>query len=200
MSAAPTRAYVIEDRNGEALALVRDCQNPSQAIRALLERTGLRARVATAEDALDAIADGVVPFSADDPTAGVAPGQDAKIAAIAADVRSLDVVSVTTIDAPLEEGRSAFTRGGEPTQAGLEAPDPFLVPRDSEGTPIPTPGEDPFLLPAHDAPAPSSEELEAMHAAQADEHAARREPTQAELEAADFAHDAAREARVFGGR
>lgn len=154
MSAAPTRAYVIKDRNGATFAIVRDCQNPAQAIRALLERTGLRARVATAEDALDAIAAGVVPFSADDPTADAAPGQDAKIAAIAADVRSLD----------------------------LHAPSPLLVPRDSEGTPTPPPGEDPYLLPAHD------------------DARTVREPTQAELEASDFAHDAAREARVFGGR
>jgi hypothetical protein len=140
-----TRPYLIRDRDGDVLAVVRHCSGPAHAIRAYYQRLGLTAHVASADDAIAAVASGIAPFSADDPTADAAPGQDAKIAAIAADVRSLD----------------------------LHAPSPLLVPRDSEGTPIPPPGEDPYLLPAHD------------------DARTVREPTQAELEASDFAHDAA---------
>lgn len=165
MSAAPTRAYVIEDRAGEPIALVRDCQNPAQAIRGYLHREGLRARVASAEDALDAIAAGVVPFSADDPTAGLEPVAAARMAALATDMRELDLLPQAG-PPPEPEARPVFHRE-----------------RDSEGTPVVLPDPEPTAIPGDDY--------------EASEHL--REPTQAELEASDFAHDAAREARVFGG-
>ena len=150
MSTPQTRTYVVEDARGERVAIVRDCVSQAHAIRAQRARTPLRARIASADDVLDAIAAGVEPFSAIATMPVASPA--VTMAAIAGAMRSLD----------LEPG-------------DRESSEVFHRPRDSEGTPVPEPF-DPFLVPRHDG-----------------------EPTQAELEAADHAHDAAREARVFGG-
>lgn len=64
-----TRTYVLLDRDGDTVAIVRDAMSQAHAIRAHQQRLGISARVASAEDALDAIAAGLAPFSAADPTA-----------------------------------------------------------------------------------------------------------------------------------
>lgn len=49
-----TRPYLIRDRDGDVLAVVRHCSGPAHAIRAYHQRLGLTAHVASADDAIAA--------------------------------------------------------------------------------------------------------------------------------------------------